>query len=208
MTSSDCFFKSLKPSLEFKGQHASLEPLSIEHVAALGEAACDGRLWELDFTNVPRADRDLNAVEALVSDALAKRESGTELPFIVRRLSDNKIVGITRFYAIERQHRNLSIGYTWYAKSAQRTAINTECKFMLLQYAFEELKCISVQWHIHHRNIASQKAVERLGAIKEGVLRNHKIMSDGSYRHTHCYSMLDTEWPKSKETLIKALKLS
>jgi len=123
------------------------------------------------FTNVPEADPSLG----------------------VHRLSDNKIIGTTRYYAIEKQHRNLSIGYTWYAKSAQRTAINTGCKYMLLKYAFETLNCISVRWHIDHRNLAAQKAVERLGAVKEGVLRNHKIMRDGHYRHTVCYSMIDNE---------------
>jgi len=202
---SERFIKGLHAELSFKGEYASLEPLSISHAAALGAAACDGRLWELPFTNVPRADINLKEVERLIIDTLAQRENGTQLPFVVRRLRDNKIVGTTRFYAIEAQHRNLSIGYTWYAKSAQRTALNTECKYMLLKHAFESLGCISVQWHIHHDNLASQKAVERLGAIKEGVLRNHKIMRDGSYRHTHCYSMLDTEWEKSKAFLEQSL---
>ena len=205
MAQDTCFIDGLSPTLQLEGKHVILEPLSIQHVASLGDAACDGKLWELNFTNVPRADQNLLAVEALVTHALKKRDTGLELPFVVRRVSDNKIVGTTRFYAIESQHRNLSIGYTWYAKSAQRTAINTECKFMMLRHAFEQLNCISVQWHIDHRNIASQKAVERLGAVKEGVLRNHKIMPDGSYRHTHCYSMLDTEWEPAKQFLLQSL---
>ena len=197
---------ALHSHLRLKGQHAALEPLSADHAFGLAEAACDGRLWEIMFTNVPDAGHHLGGqrlepMQGMIKQALENRDAGSELPFVVRRLSDNKIIGTTRYYAISPEHRNLSIGYTWYAKSVQRTAINTECKYLLLKYAFETLNCISVQWHVDHRNLASQKAVERLGAVKEGVLRNHKVMHDGVYRHTVCYSMLDDEWLQAKHFL-------
>ena len=102
-------------------------------------------------------------------------------------------------------NRNCAIGYTWYSESAQRTGINTECKLMLLQHAFEEAACISVQWHTHHDNLRSQAAIKRLGATFEGVLRNHMILPDGRIRHTHCFSMLDEEWPASKAFLMQRL---
>jgi RimJ/RimL family protein N-acetyltransferase len=138
--------------------------------------------------------------------AMNNRDKGAQLPFVVRRLSDQKLVGATRFYVISTHNRNMSIGYTWYSKSAQRTAINTECKLLLLTHAFEQAGCISVQWHTHHENTPSQAAIERLGAVKEGVLRNHMVTEDGSIRHTHCYSMLDTQWPEAKQRLVQRLQ--
>ncbi|RBP48426.1 GNAT family N-acetyltransferase [Arenicella xantha] len=191
----------LSHSLSLTGQHVALEPLAAAHVDALILAATDGELWKLPYTAVP----DAAGMANMVSAAIALREQGAELPFAVRRLSDGKIVGSTRYYFISPHDRNLSIGYTWYAQSAQRTAVNTECKLLLLEHAFERLKCISVQWHTHHDNKRSQAAIQRLGAKFEGVLRNNKIMPDGSIRHTHCFSMLDTEWPESKQRLIARL---
>lgn len=200
--------QGLLPSLTLTGSYAALEPMSLDHVGELGKAACDGELWALHVTSVPKANDGLEDVLAYVKKALVTRDLGEALPFVVRRLSDNSIVGSTRYYRISCANRNLSIGYTWYAKSAQKTAINTECKLMLLKHAFEVLGCISVQWHTHHENYASQAAIERLGAVKEGVLRNHVIMPDGSFRHTHCYSLLDTEWPASQAFLTERLNRS
>lgn len=187
------FKDALKVELSLKGDFASLEPLEHHHVAALNLAASDGELWALKVTTVPTAD----AMSDYVDKALTNREQGTELPFVIRRLSDSKIVGTTRYYAINHQHKNLSIGYTWYSVSAQRTPINTECKFMLLRNAFDKARCISVQWHTYHGNTRSQQAILRLGAKFEGVLRNHMILPDGRIRHTHCFSMLDSEWPEA-----------
>jgi len=195
------FLDGLNFDLKLVGKHASLEPLDESHSQALCEAASDGKLWELPFTSVPSPELMLSRIE----DALKNREEGKQLPFVVRRLADQKIVGATRYYSLEPDHRNLSIGYTWYAASAQRTAINTECKLMLLTHAFEKLRCISVQWHTDNQNKRSQTAIQRLGAQFEGVLRNHIIMPDGRYRHTHCYSMLDTEWPEAKAFLTQRL---
>lgn len=187
--------------LTLQGENVLLEPLQIEHSEALGQAAADGELWNLKFTGVPT----VSDMPQMIEKALANRDAGTELPFTVRRLSDQKVVGTTRFYFLSEEHRNLSIGYTWYSRSVQRTAVNTESKLLLLSYAFERLGCISVAWHTDDLNHNSQKAIERLGAKFEGVLRNHKIMPDGRYRDTHCYSMLDTEWPESKAFLTQCL---
>lgn len=183
--------------MQLRGHTVALEPMAIEHIDSLNQAAADGELWNLNYTSVPTAE----AMQDMVDSALKQRSDGNELPFVVRRLSDQKIVGSTRYYLIEPMHRNLSIGYTWYAQSAQRTSINTECKLLLLTYAFETLKCISVQWHTDDQNIRSQQAIQRLGAKFEGILRNNKIMPDGRYRNTHCYSMLDNEWANAKKFL-------
>lgn len=193
----DRFRAGLSHDLSLVGTHAALEPIQFKHAEALGVAASDGELWNLSFTTVPTPE----GMPALVKETLSKRDSGHQLPFVIRRLSDDKIVGSTRYYNVMPEHRNLSIGYTWYSASAQRTAINTECKFMLLEHAFDVLGCISVSWHTHQDNLRSQAAIKRLGAKEEGVLRNHMIMPDGSFRHTHCYSMLDSEWPASKAFL-------
>lgn len=195
------FKDNLHAELSLKGDFASLEPLERHHVAELNLAASDGDLWLLKVTTVPTADTML----AYVDKALKNKEQGRELPFVIRRLSDNKIVGTTRYYAISNEHKNLSIGYTWYSASAQRTPINTECKFMLLRNAFDKAKCISVQWHTYHGNTRSQQAILRLGAKFEGVLRNHMILPDGRIRHTHCFSMLDSEWPDARNALVNKL---
>jgi len=191
------FRTALPLSLNFHGEHARLEPLTLAHIEPLNRAAADGELWKLKVTSVP----DSYGMRGYVKSALAKRDEGDQLPFIIRRKSDERIVGTTRYYFINPSYRNLSIGYTWYAASAQRTMINTECKLMLLMHAFEQAGAISVQWHTHHENTRSQAAIKRLGASFEGVLRNSQILADGRIRHTHCFSMLDDEWPASKAFL-------
>lgn len=197
----ELFKSSLLPDLTLKRSHVCLEPMSISYVDDLNEAALDGELWNLTVTPIPSSV----GMKRYVEQALEQREKGRELPFVVRRLSDGKIVGTTRFYNLNSRNRHLSIGYTWYAASAQRTAVNTECKLLLLTHAFEEASCISVQWHTHNENIRSQQAITRLGAKFEGVLRNHMIMPDGSIEHIHCFSMLDDEWLASKLDLQQRL---
>ena len=187
--------------LTFNGDHANLEPMQLAHVNELNQAAADGKLWKLKVTSVPRSE----SMEDYVKDAINNREQGIQLPFVVRRAGDQKIVGTTRYYLINPSFRNVSIGYTWYSASAQRSMINTEVKLMLLQHAFEDAGAISVQWHTHHENIRSQNAILRLGAKFEGVLRNSQILPDGRIRHTHCFSMLDEEWPVSKAFLSERL---
>ena len=195
------FSENLPHDLTLSGEYTALEPMQLSHIDDLNVAAADGELWNLKVTSVPTKQ----GMPTFVEHALKQRDKGRELPFVVRRLSDNRIVGTTRYYQINPQNRNFSIGYTWYSESAQRTSINTECKLMLLQHAFEKAGCISVQWHTHHENTRSQAAIKRLGATFEGVLRNHMILADGRIRHTHCFSMLDQEWPASKASLQQRL---
>lgn len=187
--------------LSFKGDHANLEPMQLEHVDELNQAAADGELWKLKVTSVPHAE----SMESYVKTAIDNREQGVQMPFVVRRVGNQKIVGTTRYYLINPSFRNVSIGYTWYSASVQQTMINTEVKLMLLQHAFENARAISVQWHTHHENTRSQKAILRLGAKFEGVLRNAQILPDGRIRHTHCFSMLDDEWSASKLFLSERL---
>jgi RimJ/RimL family protein N-acetyltransferase len=191
------FRGSLHHDLSLCGSITALEPMQLDHLDELIAAAADGELWTLKVSTIP----DANGMRTYIDRAIDQRAKGLELPFVVRRLSDSKIVGTTRYYQIKTVNRNLSIGYTWYSKSVQRTGINTECKLILLQHAFEVAGCISVQWHTHHQNFRSQEAIKRLGASFEGVLRNHLILPDGSIRHTHCFSMLESEWPQSKTFL-------
>lgn len=173
------------------GDHVVLEPMGREHVAALAEACRDGELWTLWYTSVPRPE----AVGAYVDVALALREEGKAMPFVVREHASGAIVGSTRYMNIEAAHRRLEIGTTWYARRVQRTGVNTECKLLLLRHAFEVLGCIAVEFRTSWFNHASQRAIERLGAKRDGVLRNHMILPDGTLRDTVVYSIVAGEWP-------------
>ena len=176
------------------GKYARLEPLSENHLPDLQTASADGELWKLWYTGVPQpVDMAAN-----IEFRLAQREKGAMMPSVVRRLADNKIVGCTTFANINPEHRRVEIGYTWYAKSAQRTPINTEIKLMMLAYAFEEKKCIAVEFYTHWFNHQSRAAIERLGAKLDGVLRNHRIGADGEFRDTCAYSIISNEWPAVK----------
>jgi len=200
MTTADLqkkFRDSLPSDLKIEGEYVSLEPLCSGHVNDLKEAVQDGELWKLRETPIPT----ITEMEEYIQQAIKQRERGRQLPFIVRRFDDGKIVGTTRYYNISSVNRNLSIGYTWYSASAQRTVVNTECKLLLLTHAFENSICISVQWHTHGENTRSQNAIMRLGASFEGVLRNHTILEDGRISDVHCFSMLNTEWQNSKRLL-------
>ena len=176
------------------GKYARLESLSEDHLTDLQTASADGELWTLWYTGVPQpVDMAAN-----IEFRLAQREKGAMMPSVVRRLADNKIVGCTTFANINPEHRRVEIGYTWYAKSAQRTPINTEIKLMMLAYAFEEKKCIAVEFYTHWFNHQSRAAIERLGAKLDGVLRNHRIGADGEFRDTCAYSIISNEWPAVK----------
>ena len=140
-----------------------------------------------------------------VTDILQRAARGTDLPFTVFHLESGQPIGCTRFTGIDRPNRKLEIGGTWYGVAYQRTGVNTECKFLLLTHAFEELGCVRVQFKTDARNIRSQKAIERLGAIKEGILRQDMIRSDGHLRDSVYYSIIDTEWPQAKLDLEKKL---
>lgn len=183
--------------ITLKGEYATLEPLSIEHAEDLGEAAKDGELWKLWYTGVPSAE----TASAYVEEALLMFEKRTAMPFVIRENKEGKIIGSTRFCNIDEQNQRTEIGYTWYAKSYQRSPINTECKLMLLTYAFEQLDAIAVEFCTHWHNQASRRAIERLGAKQDGVLRNHKKMPDGGYRDTVVFSIINLEWPVVKKGL-------
>ena len=171
--------------------HVALEPLTLDHVPALEAAAADGELWKLWFTSAPAPGQ----TQAYVEKALAGERDGNMLPFVVRELRSGEIVGSTRYYDLAPELPRLAIGYTWYAKRWQKSHLNTACKRLLLAHAFDTLRCVAVVLHTDHRNLDSQRAIERLGAHRDGVLRNDKRRPDGSLRHTVCYSILDHEWP-------------
>ncbi len=183
--------------VSLRGRCAALEPLAREHAAGLQRAAAEGKLWQLWYTSVPGPD----ATEAYIEAALKMREDLGAMPFVVRDNSDGEIVGCTRYFNVDAANRRLEIGYTWYATRAQRTAINTECKLLLLGHAFEKLKCIAVEFRTHWFNQASRAALARIGAKQDGVLRNHQIAADGSYRDTVVFSIIESEWPAVKRHL-------
>lgn len=170
--------------------HVALEPLSLDHVPALEAAAADGELWKLWFTSVPAPGQ----VAAYVEKALEGQRDGTMLPFVVREPGSGEIVGSTRYYDITPELPRLAIGYTWYARRWQKSHLNTACKRLLLAHAFDTLGCVAVLLHTDHRNLDSQRAIERLGAHRDGVLRADRRRPDGSLRDTVCYSILDREW--------------
>jgi RimJ/RimL family protein N-acetyltransferase len=173
-----------------RGRHATLEPLSREHHGALIEAAKDGELWELWYTSVPTPEGML----AEIDRRLDLQAHGSMLPFAV--LDENGApVGMTTYMNIDAGNRRVEIGSTWYACRSQRTALNTECKLMLMRHAFETLDCIAVEFRTSWFNHQSRRAIERLGAKLDGVLRNHQRHTDGSLRDTCVYSIIQSEWP-------------
>jgi N-acetyltransferase len=183
------------------GKHAILEPLAETHLDALKAAAADGELWNLWFTSVPTPDE----AATNIAFRLGERARGTMMPFVVRQSEDKRVVGATTFCNIAASTRRAEIGYTWYAQSAQRTAINTEVKLMMLQHAFETLDCMAVEFRTHHKNLKSRAAIERLGAKLDGVLRSHGIDRQGGIRDTYVYSIIASEWVEVKNRLQERL---
>jgi RimJ/RimL family protein N-acetyltransferase len=180
-----------------EGRHVRLEPLALEHAEGLAEAVQDGELCKLWYTSIPTPD----AMGSEIQRRLALRAAGQMLPFAVRQQSSGRLVGMSTYLHLEPAHRRLEIGATWYASSVQRSALNTECKLLLLAHAFETLGCIAVEFRTHVMNHASRRAIERLGARLDGVLRQHQLMPDGLVRDTAVYSVLDHEWPTVKTHL-------
>ena len=185
-------------SATLAGTHVTLLPMDIQYLEALQEAVKDGELWKLWYTFVPKPDE----MEAWIIKALQEYNEGISVPFVIKRKSDNRIVGSTRFMNIEKDIRRFEIGTTWYAKSVQRSPVNTECKLLLLQHAFEDLKCLAVEFRTHRMNEQSRKAIVRLGAQQDGILRNHRITSNGTIRDTVVYSIIESEWPSVKSNLL------
>ena len=184
------------------GRHATLEPLAREHEAAVRAAAADGELWRLWYTGVPAPDKTAAWIDA----ALAMREKLGAMPFVIRDNASGDIVGATRYFNVEAAHRRLEIGHTWLGVRAQRTAINTECKLLLLAHAFETLDCIAVEFRTNFFNFQSRQAIERLGAKQDGILRNHQLTPDGTLRDTVVFSIIDGEWPAVKRNLLFLLE--
>jgi N-acetyltransferase len=180
-----------------EGQHVSLEPLSQAHEESLIAAAGDGDLWNSTVTIVPSRA----TMAAYIAAALAAQTQGHALPFVIIRKSSGQVVGSTRFYRIDREHRRVEIGFTWLAASAQRTGVNTEAKLLLLTHAFERLRCVRVEFITDVLNEQSRTAILRLGAKQEGVLRNHMVMPNGRLRDSVCFSIIEAEWPDVKARL-------
>jgi RimJ/RimL family protein N-acetyltransferase len=180
-----------------QGHHVVLEPIAERHAAGLFQAASDSRIWDymMDGPFGTLAD-----MEAYVRRVLERAAAG-DVPFAIVRRADGRAVGSTRYFAIERAHRGLEIGHTWLDSACWRTALNTECKYLLLRHAFEDLGAIRVQLKTDLRNARSQQAIARLGAVREGVLRKHMIVKDGYQRDTVMFSITDTEWPAVKGRL-------
>lgn len=184
--------------ITLEGRFALLEPLRLTHASGLYAASQDADIWQYLSYRQPTALAEMVRWVAL---ALEEQQTRGELPFVIIEKNTGKVVGSTRYLTVQPQHRNLEIGWTWLAREVRRTPVNTECKYLLLRHAFETLGAIRVQFKTDSRNMTSQRAIERLGAVKEGVLRNHVIMPDGYFRHSVYYSILDSEWPTIKTRL-------
>jgi RimJ/RimL family protein N-acetyltransferase len=177
--------------VHLQDEYVSLEPLAPEHASALEAAAADGELWKLWFTSAPAPGQ----AATYIAKALRGQRDGLMLPFAVRERHSGEIVGSTRYYEFTAELPRVAIGYTWYARRWQQSHLNSACKRLLLQHAFEQLGCVAVVLHTDARNLDSQRAIERLGAHRDGVLRADKRRPDGSLRDTVCYSILASEWP-------------
>jgi len=189
----------MTPTLQ--GSLVTLRPLSEADAQSLVAAAADGELWTLPFTVVPSAD----TVQAHIDNALCGQTEGSVMPFAVTLTDDQRIIGSTRFWKIDCENRKLEIGHTWYSRSWQRTAANTESKLLLLRYAFEQLQCVRVQFTTDVLNERSRAAILRLGAVQEGIIRNERIMPNGRKRTSARFSIIDDEWPDVRARLERRL---
>ena len=183
--------------ITLEGSGIRLEPLLYAHAEALSAAAADGELWNLWYTFVPRHEE----TRSYIKDALAGQQAGHMLPWAVRELTTDKIIGSTRYHDIVRDIDRVEIGYTWYAARWQKSHVNTTCKLLLMTHAFETLGCKIVGLRTDNFNFASQRAIEALGAKKDGVLRHHRVRRDGTVRDSVVYSILASEWPDVKRHL-------
>lgn len=181
-----------------EGKFVRLEPLGFHHVPDLTIAGHDKNIWRYMLYGYPDSEEKMRA---WVEDMLQRQAHGTDLPFAVIFKETGRAIGATRYLDIRPEHRGLEIGGTWYGVTYQRTVVNTECKYLLLRHAFENLRCIRVQFKADSRNERSIRALERIGAVREGVLRNHMILADGTIRHSVYFSILDSEWPTVKARL-------
>ena len=183
------------------GTHVVLQPLSIDHVEDLEAAAADGELWKLWYTSVPTVDD----MAADIERRLGLQRAGSMLPFAVINPGTNRAVGMTTYMNVDATHRRVEIGSTWYARSVQRTSLNTEAKLLLLTHAFEKLSCIAVEFRTHWMNQQSRAAIARLGAKQDGILRHHQVARDGTLRDTVVFSIIASEWPSIRSHLAHKL---
>ena len=184
-----------------KGDHARLEPLSHAHIDGLVEAVNDGELWKLWYTLVPRPEDMTKEIDR----RLGLQAAGSMLPFTVFD-ADGRICGMTTYMNVDAPNRRVEIGSTWYAKRVQRSALNTQCKLLLLAHAFEKLDCIAVEFRTHFFNHQSRRGIERLGAKQDGILRSHQILPDGTLGDTVVFSIIAPEWPAVKRHLVFRLE--
>ncbi len=191
----------IKP-VTLTGKHVRLEPMTLEHVEPLAEIGIGHEFWDFMVYGKMENAEDMRG---WVTDILARAEKGTDLPFVAIHLASGRVAGATRYLNIMPNDRGLEVGGTWYGPEFQRTAVNTECKYLLFTHAFETLGAIRLQLKTDSRNERSQRAIERIGAVKEGVLRNHMILPDGIIRHSVFYSILNSEWEGVKKRLEERL---
>ncbi len=189
-------------SITLEGRGIRLEPMTLAHESDLSRAASDGELWWLRITSVPEPGK----TRAYIESALQMREEQSREPFVVRELSTGRIIGSSSYHDIVPSVQRVEIGYTWYGASWQRTHVNTTCKLLMMTHAFETLGCKVVGWRTDNFNYASQRAIERLGAKKDGVIRHHALRRDGTVRDTVIYSMLAQEWIEAKAQLLYLLE--
>lgn len=187
-----------------QGSYVRLEPLREDHIPGLTEIGAGQDFWNFMLYGDIKSEVDMRN---WVLDIMERGKKGGDLPFAVIHLASGRVAGATRYLNIMPNDRGLEIGGTWYGKDFQRTEVNTECKYLLLKHAFEDLKCIRVQLKTDSFNVRSQKAIERIGAVKEGVLRNHMILPDGRIRHSVFYSVIDSEWEDVKKRLEEMLSI-
>jgi N-acetyltransferase len=187
----------MNPLLTLTGKKIRLRPLLDSDAQILVNAASDGELWNLPYTVVP----SLETVNQYIARAMDGRNAGTVIPFVVEDIASDKAIGSTRFWKIDTNNRKLEIGHTWYSKSFQKTYANTEVKYLMLSYAFEELKCVRVQFTTDELNQNSRNAILRIGAKQEGIVRNERIMPNGRIRNSVRFSIIDGEWPAIKAWL-------
>ena len=186
-----------------RDRNVRLEPLGLEHAPGLAAAAADGALWTLRITSVPEPQD----TRAYIETALQMRADGNRFAFAVRDDATGEVLGSTSFHDILPAVKRVEIGYTWYRKSVQRSHVNTTCKLLMMGHAFDQLGCNVVGWRTDNFNFASQRAIERLGARKDGVIRGHALRRDGTIRDTVMYSMRAGEWPEARAQLLYLLEL-
>ena len=187
--------------LHLHGRLVSLHPLQIKHEADLLDATSDGELWNMTVSIIPGPD----TVAAYIGSAIAGRNAETVKPFVIVQAETGRILGSTRFWKIDPVNRKLEIGHTWLRKSVQRSGVNTKAKFLMLTHAFDVMNCVRVQFSTDEHNDASRAAILRIGATEEGIVRHERIMPDGRKRNSVRFSIIDSEWPTVRNSLLQKM---